>query len=345
MRPPRRSRCRPRLERATLVYDTTRFGTALVYGGDPAAPGPRADVLDVTITLRAAGTPSVRDPYTGVRRPPISTSRDAATNRTHRPRPAARRALHPRLRRRARPTPSPSAATSPAAPSCRSARSSRGTSRRAPPTIACSSATSSWRGWSSTSGRRRPIPASTSSPRTASSPIAPASSGRSCRSRSTARSGAPTGRRSRCCRPRRCCRRRSTCGWTPTTATASTAPRPSTAPPATSSASRRAPRRPRSRSTAARCGSIARRSGAASCRRSRPGWARPSSRTTRRCTSRTSARPAAARCSCRSRRSRGRSCSSPAATSWSRRLPASATTSSIPATSRRGASRRGAAIA
>ena len=62
---------------ATLVYDTTRFGTALIYmgTGDVAT-------LDVSITLRAAGSPSVRDPYTGQRRPPISTSHDPATNRT-----------------------------------------------------------------------------------------------------------------------------------------------------------------------------------------------------------------------------------------------------------------------
>ena len=29
----------PAIERATLVYDTTRFGTALVYGGDPGWRG------------------------------------------------------------------------------------------------------------------------------------------------------------------------------------------------------------------------------------------------------------------------------------------------------------------
>jgi hypothetical protein len=67
---------------ATLVYDTTRFGTALIYARDPDAPASRADTMDVTITLRAAGTPSIRDPYTGTRRPPISVSRDAATDRT-----------------------------------------------------------------------------------------------------------------------------------------------------------------------------------------------------------------------------------------------------------------------
>lgn len=62
---------------ATLAYDTARFGTALIYMG-----AGDAETLDVSITLRAAGTPSVRDPYTGARRPPISTSRDPATNRT-----------------------------------------------------------------------------------------------------------------------------------------------------------------------------------------------------------------------------------------------------------------------
>jgi hypothetical protein len=64
---------------ATLVYDTTRFGTALVYR---RAPGDTADALEVAITLRAGGTPSVRDPFTGARRPPLSASRDAATGRT-----------------------------------------------------------------------------------------------------------------------------------------------------------------------------------------------------------------------------------------------------------------------
>jgi hypothetical protein len=65
----------------TLVYDTTRFGTALIYGRRAGALGPPADALDVAITLRAGSSPSVRDPYTGQRRPPISTSRDPATNR------------------------------------------------------------------------------------------------------------------------------------------------------------------------------------------------------------------------------------------------------------------------
>ena len=65
--------------RATLVYDTGRFGTALVYARDAAS---KADALDVAITLRAAASPSVRDPYTGATRPPLATSRDAATNRT-----------------------------------------------------------------------------------------------------------------------------------------------------------------------------------------------------------------------------------------------------------------------
>jgi hypothetical protein len=65
---------------ATLVYDTTRSGTALVYA---RGPGSGADVLDVAITLRAAATPSVRDPYTGQRRPPLAISRDPATNRTN----------------------------------------------------------------------------------------------------------------------------------------------------------------------------------------------------------------------------------------------------------------------
>jgi hypothetical protein len=66
----------PALPVATLVYDTARFGTALIYRGTAA------ETADVTITLRAAGTPSIRDPFTGARQAPISTSRDAATNRT-----------------------------------------------------------------------------------------------------------------------------------------------------------------------------------------------------------------------------------------------------------------------
>ena len=63
---------------ATLVYDTGRFATALVYrrGGDAG------EEVEVAITLRAGGTPSVRDPYTGARRPALAVSRDAATNRT-----------------------------------------------------------------------------------------------------------------------------------------------------------------------------------------------------------------------------------------------------------------------
>jgi hypothetical protein len=72
----------PAIPYATLVYDTTRFGTALIYVGSPDQYAQGSAAVDVTITLRAAGTPSVRDPYTGQRRPPISTSRDPATNRT-----------------------------------------------------------------------------------------------------------------------------------------------------------------------------------------------------------------------------------------------------------------------
>ena len=214
------------------VYDTTRFGTALIYArrAGRSTRERQAGARRHHDAARRRRRRRCAIPTPAQRRPPISTSRDAGDE------PHARcacrcdrrrsildfgdgldRRRHRAQRRHRR------------APSCRSARSSPATSRRAPPTIAPSSATSCWRGWSSTSGRPRPIPASTSSPRTASSPIAPASSGRSCRSRSTAPSGAAIGRRSRCCSPRRCCRRRSTCGSTPTIATASTASRPSTA--------------------------------------------------------------------------------------------------------------------
>ncbi len=74
----------PALPIATLVYDTTRFGTALIYSGGVRAEGEAAGATtaDVSITLRAAGTPSIRDPFTGARRAPISVSRDSATNRT-----------------------------------------------------------------------------------------------------------------------------------------------------------------------------------------------------------------------------------------------------------------------
>ena len=68
----------PAQVRVTLVYDTGRFGTALVYSRGAAT----ADTLDIALSLRAAGTPSVRDPYTGAKRPPLATSRDAATGRT-----------------------------------------------------------------------------------------------------------------------------------------------------------------------------------------------------------------------------------------------------------------------
>jgi len=71
----------PATARAMLVYDTTRFGTALVYARDPDASGVKAESLEVAITLRAAASPSVRDPYTGARRPPLAVDRDNATNR------------------------------------------------------------------------------------------------------------------------------------------------------------------------------------------------------------------------------------------------------------------------
>ena len=108
--------------------------------------------MDVTITLRAASTPTVRDPLPG------SAGRRSARGATLPPAgpPFACRCATRRTSSTSAmgsPTRSRSAATSPAAPSCRSARSWRGTSRRAPPTIACSSGTSCWRGWSSTSAR------------------------------------------------------------------------------------------------------------------------------------------------------------------------------------------------
>jgi hypothetical protein len=71
----------PSTRTATLIYDTTRFGTALIYSRDPRAPLPKADALEVEITLRAAAAPSIRDPYTGARRPPLAMSRDVATSR------------------------------------------------------------------------------------------------------------------------------------------------------------------------------------------------------------------------------------------------------------------------
>ncbi len=52
----------PAVPWSTLVYDTTRFGTALIYAGTPEQFAQPNAALDVTITLRAAGTPSVRDP-------------------------------------------------------------------------------------------------------------------------------------------------------------------------------------------------------------------------------------------------------------------------------------------
>ena len=75
--------------------------------------------------------------------------------------------------------------------------------------------------------------------RTATSSRARTSSGRSCRSRSTARSGGRTGRRSRCCRPRRCCRCRCSCASTATTAIGWPAPSGSATTTATSSGSSR----------------------------------------------------------------------------------------------------------
>ena len=64
---------------ASLIYDTARFGTALIYR---RAPGEAASALEVAITLRAAGTASVRDPFTGERRPPLAASRDPESGRT-----------------------------------------------------------------------------------------------------------------------------------------------------------------------------------------------------------------------------------------------------------------------
>jgi hypothetical protein len=63
---------------AILVYDTTRFGTALVYWGEGYSA---EEELEVAVTLRANGTPSVRDPFTGTKRAPLKASRDTVTGR------------------------------------------------------------------------------------------------------------------------------------------------------------------------------------------------------------------------------------------------------------------------
>ena len=145
----------PAPARATLVYDTTRFGTALVYARGAAAA---ADVLEVAIVLRSAGAPI--GPRSLHRRE--APAARGEPRRRHRPhdtaRAAARRALRARLRRRSCRRRQRAQRRRPARPSSRWPRSSPGTSRRAPPTIARSTGTSCRRGWSSTSGRRPPIP-------------------------------------------------------------------------------------------------------------------------------------------------------------------------------------------
>lgn len=65
--------------RATLVYDTARFGTTLVYSGPDA---PVSGTADIAITIRAASTPTLRDPFTGARSPVLAFTRDEATQLT-----------------------------------------------------------------------------------------------------------------------------------------------------------------------------------------------------------------------------------------------------------------------
>ena len=301
--------------------------------------------MDVTITLRAAGTPSVRDPFTGQRRPPISTRRDPATNRTTVRVPLRDQAVRPRLRRRPR-------------------RRGHGAQRRHRPHRAVG-------------GRdRRAAPAGARRRRSrARAPRRAGAHGAALPSdhdRSRLRRGhrEPLLRRSRRRRVGGAVvlRQRHQVGARSAGVPAA-AGREGAVAAARPAAGRRLPL-PSRRHRDHRRRRLLRRplhaergvDGEVAVSRHRVDRSRDvpppqaaggpdrvgrarSSRTTRRCASRASARRAAARSSCRSRPSPARSCSSPAATSWSRRPPASASTSSIRRTSRRGASRRGAAIA
>ena len=104
--------CAPR-----CVYDTTRFGTALVYarhGRRAAQPADGARRHDDAARRRRRRRCAIRSP--AQRRPPISTSRDAARRTAPRVRvPLRDRAAASSTSTTASPTPSPSAATSPAA--------------------------------------------------------------------------------------------------------------------------------------------------------------------------------------------------------------------------------------
>lgn len=72
----------PATVRAALLYDTARFATTLVYSLAEGTSGDGADVLELSLTLRSDGRPTVRDPFTGATRDVLAFSRDEATRRT-----------------------------------------------------------------------------------------------------------------------------------------------------------------------------------------------------------------------------------------------------------------------
>ena len=89
----------PESVRAILLYDTQRFGTTLVYARAPGAPPGAGGALDIVLTLRGAGRPSVRDPFDGAQLPVAAFERDEPARRTRVRVPLRDRPLIARLRR------------------------------------------------------------------------------------------------------------------------------------------------------------------------------------------------------------------------------------------------------
>jgi hypothetical protein len=65
-----------------MVYDTGRFATTLIYSRGQRPQVPPARTATIELTLRTSSKPTVRDPFTGAKRPLLALSRDERAQRT-----------------------------------------------------------------------------------------------------------------------------------------------------------------------------------------------------------------------------------------------------------------------
>ena len=187
--------------RRRLLFDTKTFSTLLVYWGEAAA-----EPLAVSLSRAGQGSPGVLDLLTGSRTRLAAYTRDRATSAARGGAPLTGHADARRLQRRrdaAIAERSDVSAERPLSVGEIIARHQQ--QQRAQDALVEQLHRARADGAALPADRRR-----SRLRRRHREPLlrrgATASSGRSCRSRSTARSGAPTGRRFRCCSRRRCCR-------------------------------------------------------------------------------------------------------------------------------------------